>query len=206
MRKKLFTMVLSVGLSLSLLCGCGTNSKKMVPTAEKSASSRVETESASQKNEYTQTSDKEHEALEVSKKDRKEFLFEESVPKKEKEMEKYLSPVALPSVDKDGKEVDAVMQVHEKLTDNFRGAFTELKKDGYLFQGDKIFIYDWRFKQDKIRSTHSYGCSVDLYMKGYDESDQKKVKEIMQTHGFGYVKALDVDERNEYMHFSYLNA
>lgn len=206
MKKKLWNYLLVTGLCLSTLCGCSSQSTTSATSdTEVSSTVDVNTETAAQKNSYTQTSSMEKEAVSVSISDRKEFLFDNGFPKKKKQMKQYLTAVALPAIDSKGREINVVMQVHKKLADNFRGAFQELKEKGYLFQGDQIFIYSWRKALSGERSSHSYGCAVDLLLDKYKEADRKKIKEIMKEHGLSYISPGKIQEREEYLHFSYIN-
>lgn len=201
MKKNILMFALAAGLSASLLCGCNSDHKTSEPSASVAATKSVTVD----QNEYKEESEAETKAVSISEKKRSSYLFKKGLPKKKKQIAGQLSPVAVPAEDADGNEISVVMQVHKKLVDNFRGAFQDLKENGYLFKSSQISTFEWKkIEGNSQRSSHSYGCSVDLLTGSYGKSDLDKIRNIMEKHGLCYVDSKTVFEREEYMHFSYL--
>lgn len=201
MKRRMFTTCIAMVLSISVLGGC--SKEKQAKDVSSDVNSVKLHETAAKKNEYTEESSAEKEA--IRQKDRESYLYKNGFPEKKKKAEKHLTHVVLPGIDSNGKEIEAMVTVHEKLADNFRGAFQEMKDQGYLMRVDQIFTYNWSSVVNKKHSAHSYGCAVDILPDQYKKTDIEKIKKIMENHGLNFIDADKVQERSEYLHFSYLN-
>ena len=202
MKKELIT----IGIVMLALCGCSSSMEKRVDISKTSVATAQadRTKKPVQKNIYVGSSKDEKKAIGVPIKKRTKYLFPGKIPKKKKAMKKYLATVALPITDDAGKEADMIVEVHKKLADNFRGSFSELRKKKFYLKSNQVAIYNWRKNMNGHRSAHSFGCAVDILVKDYTSAERNKIKEIMNKHGFMVVETKAIQERTEYMHFSYL--
>lgn len=159
-------------------------------------------------------------AVEVALEQRLAWLFPEGTPASPNEMQKYLSQITVPIINKNGKAATMVLTVHKKLAEEIKKVFEDMKRAGFKIKPEETAGYNWRTmasNSSKV-SHHSYGCVVDVnwtsngasytswgYHPGKDEfSVTKEIVDIWKRHGFYW----GGDWSTAYfdpMHFTYTN-
>lgn len=160
------------------------------------------------------------EAAKVALEGRLDWLFPDGVPSSPNEMQKYLTQITVPIINKNGKAATMILTVHKKLAEEIKKVFEDMKRAGFKIKPEETAGYNWRTmasNSSKV-SHHSYGCVVDVnwtsngasytswgYHPGKDEfSVTKEVVDIWKRHGFYW----GGDWSTAYfdpMHFTYTN-
>ena len=160
------------------------------------------------------------EAAKVALEGRLDWLFPDGVPSSPNEMQKYLTQITVPIINKNGKAATMILTVHKKLAEEIKKVFEDMKRAGFKIKPEEPAGYNWRTmasNSSKV-SHHSYGCVVDVnwtsngasytswgYHPGEDEySVTKKIVNIWKRHGFYW----GGDWSTAYfdpMHFTYTN-
>ncbi len=160
------------------------------------------------------------EAAKVALEGRLDWLFPDGVPSSPNEMQKYLTQITVPIINKNGKAATMILTVHKKLAEEIKKVFEDMKRAGFKIKPEETAGYNWRTmasNSSKV-SHHSYGCVVDVnwtsngasytswgYHPGEDEySVTKKIVNIWKRHGFYW----GGDWSTAYfdpMHFTYTN-
>lgn len=160
------------------------------------------------------------EAVEVEVEQRLDWLFPDGVPSSPNEMQKYLTQITVPIINKNGKTATMILTVHKKLAAEIKKVFEEMKRAGFKIKPEETAGYSWRTmasNSSKV-SHHSYGCVVDVnwtsngasytswgYHPGEDAfSVTKEIVNIWKRHGFYW----GGDWSTAYfdpMHFTYTN-
>lgn len=160
------------------------------------------------------------EAAKVALEGRLDWLFPDGVPSSPNEMQKYLTQITVPIINKNGKAATMILTVHKKLAEEIKKVFEDMKRAGFKIKPEETAGYNWRTmasNSSKV-SHHSYGCVVDVnwtsngasytswgYHPGKDEfSVTKEIVDIWKRHGFYW----GGDWSTAYfdpMHFTYTN-
>lgn len=156
------------------------------------------------------------EKLEVEKKQREHFLFENGVPKTKEEMEsKYLTAITVPILNKKWWETSLKLKVHKKLKKFFECVFKELKDSNIKIDPESTWSYVWRkMRRGKSMSEHSYWSAIDInwnvnwwvYGKTDENSElfnSQKTVEIFKKYWFAWWWDWS-KKSNDPMHFSYM--
>lgn len=160
------------------------------------------------------------EAAKVALEGRLDWLFPDGVPSSPNEMQKYLTQITVPIINKNGKAATMILTVHKKLAEEIKKVFEDMKRAGFKIKPEETAGYNWRTMASNSSrvSHHSYGCVVDVnwtsngasytswgYHPGEDEySVTKKIVNIWKRHGFYW----GGDWSTAYfdpMHFTYTN-
>lgn len=160
------------------------------------------------------------EAAKVALEGRLDWLFPDGVPSSPKEMQKYLTQITVPIINKNGKAATMILTVHKKLAEEIKKVFEDMKRAGFKIKPEETAGYNWRTMASNSSrvSHHSYGCVVDVnwtsngasytswgYHPGKDEfSVTKEIVDIWKRHGFYW----GGDWSTAYfdpMHFTYTN-
>lgn len=157
------------------------------------------------------------EKLEVSKEERKKFLFPNwELPKSQSEMEsKYLSSITVPILDKNWNSSSIELKVHKKLANNYIAAFNELKNAWIKVNADATWAYNWRNVRWWTRlSDHSFWTAIDVnwtdnwWVYGATNTDSvfyndQKTVEIFKKYWFArwWDRSKSSDDP---MHFTYM--
>ena len=160
------------------------------------------------------------EAAKVALEGRLDWLFSDGVPSSPKEMQKYLTQITVPIINKNGKAATMILTVHKKLATEIKKVFEDMKRAGFKIKPEETAGYNWRTMASNSSrvSHHSYGCVVDVnwtsngasytswgYHPGEDEfSVTKEIVNIWKRHGFYW----GGDWSTAYfdpMHFTYTN-
>ncbi len=160
------------------------------------------------------------EAAKVALEGRLDWLFPDGVPSSPKEMQKYLTQITVPIINKNGKAATMILTVHKKLATEIKKVFEDMKRAGFKIKPEETAGYNWRtMASNSYRvSHHSYGCVVDVnwtsngasytswgYHPGEDKfSVTKEIVNIWKRHGFYW----GGDWSTAYfdpMHFTYTN-
>lgn len=160
------------------------------------------------------------EAAKVALEGRLDWLFPDGVPSSPNEMQKYLTQITVPIINKNGKAATMILTVHKKLAEEIKKVFEDMKRAGFKIKPEETAGYNWRTMASNSSrvSHHSYGCVVDVnwtsngasytswgYHPGKDEfSVTKEVVDIWKRHGFYW----GGDWSTAYfdpMHFTYTN-
>ena len=151
---------------------------------------------------------------------RLDWLFPDGVPSSPKEMQKYLTQITVPIINKNGKAATMILTVHKKLATEIKKVFEDMKRAGFKIKPEETAGYNWRTMASNSSrvSHHSYGCVVDVnwtsngasytswgYHPGEDKfSVTKEIVNIWKRHGFYW----GGDWSTAYfdpMHFTYTN-
>lgn len=160
------------------------------------------------------------EAAKVALEGRLDWLFPDGVPSSPKEMQKYLTQITVPIINKNGKAATMILTVHKKLATEIKKVFEDMKRAGFKIKPEETAGYNWRTMASNSSrvSHHSYGCVVDVnwtsngasytswgYHPGEDKfSVTKEIVNIWKRHGFYW----GGDWSTAYfdpMHFTYTN-
>lgn len=160
------------------------------------------------------------EAAKVALEGRLDWLFPDGVPSSPNEMQKYLTQITVPIINKNGKAATMILTVHKKLAEEIKKVFEDMKRAGFKIKPEETAGYNWRTMASNSSrvSHHSYGCVVDVnwtsngasytswgYHPGKDEfSVTKEIVDIWKRHGFYW----GGDWSTAYfdpMHFTYTN-
>ncbi len=160
------------------------------------------------------------EAAKVALEGRLDWLFPDGVPSSPNEMQKYLTQITVPIINKNGKAATMILTVHKKLAEEIKKVFEDMKRAGFKIKPEETAGYNWRTMASNSSrvSHHSYGCVVDVnwtsngasytswgYHPGEDEySVTKEIVNIWKRHGFYW----GGDWSTAYfdpMHFTYTN-
>lgn len=157
------------------------------------------------------------EKLEVSKEERKKFLFQNwEPPKSQSEMKsKYLTSITVPILDKNWNNSTIDLKVHKKLADNYTAVFKELKAEGIKIDSGHTWAYNWREKRGwNGMSEHSFGTAIDINWnvnwwvywttnKNSEFFNDQKTVEIFKKYWFAWW--WDRSARSDDpMHFTYM--
>ncbi len=160
------------------------------------------------------------EAAKVALDQRLDWLFPDGLPASPNEMQKYLTQITVPIINKNGYEATMILTVHKKLAVEIKEVFKDMAKAGFKIKPEETAGYNWRTMASNSSniSHHSYGCVVDVnwtsngasytswgYHPGKDEfSVTQKIADIWKRHGFYW----GGDWSSAYfdpMHFTYTN-
>ena len=148
------------------------------------------------------------------------WLFPDGTPTSPNGMQKYLTQITVPIINKNGKAATMTLTVHKKLAGEIKKVFEDMKRAGFKIKPEETAGYNWRTMASNSSSIshHSYGCVVDVnwtsngasytswgYHPGKDEfSVTEKIVSIWKCHGFYW----GGDWSTAYfdpMHFTYTN-
>lgn len=160
------------------------------------------------------------EAAQVALAERIDWLFPDGLPSSPNEMQKYLTQITVPIVNKNGNKATMILTVHKKLASEIKEVFKDMEKAGFKIKPEETAGYNWRTMASNSASIshHSYGCVVDVnwtsngasytnwgYHPGEDEfSVTQNIVNIWKGHGFYW----GGDWSPAYfdpMHFTYTN-
>lgn len=160
------------------------------------------------------------EAAQVALDERIDWLFPDGLPSSPNEMQKYLTQITVPIVNKNGNKATMILTVHKKLASEIKEVFKDMEDAGFKIKPEETAGYNWRTMASNSASIshHSYGCVVDVnwtsngasytnwgYHPGEDEfSVTQNIVNIWKGHGFYW----GGDWSPAYfdpMHFTYTN-
>lgn len=160
------------------------------------------------------------EAAAVAKGDRIKYLFDgKGAPTSSSSMQKYLTTIQVPVLNKQGKQTTMKLTVHKKLAAEYTAVFQDLLNLGFRTRSGDTAAYVWKnVSGTSKRSRHSLGAAIDVNWDAnplvnntstykpngtdpYKVND--KVVTVWRKHGFYWGGCFS--SYSDLMHFDYID-